>query len=453
MKRITLFIFSIFCFMACDNEIAPGIDPQEETQELKLFMPDAEKINVYSTATVSECMIDKIWVLEFNSAGTSLVHTALIDGSDIVGNGQAIQLLPQLPFKLTNGNQIVCIANSDAQTYPHPDSASITLTNINTYFPLMNNGYYDGGEYLPMYGKFTWATSRYTCEMTRAVAKVQVRMGTSVSDVTESFSAENVDYEVFYGARGGYIQPPSGAITGIPQITTGVNAGSYYLLQRNGATEEETNVYFYEYPSSTQTIPGTSISDSVFHRDRQHIILKKTNPNIMGDVTYYRLDFYDSATKKYLDTKRNHHYLFTINKVRSEGYANLSQAQSNPGSNIEYTVLVEDGSQSITSNGQYAIVTNVDTVKLTGDITNQTIATYRYIDPTGVLSVTENSVLVESGSVQPGGATLTITDPITTNPITSTNKELKITTTGNLTQGVILFKLGNITHRLYIKKP
>ncbi|HCC50782.1 MAG TPA: hypothetical protein DEQ30_00965, partial [Porphyromonadaceae bacterium] len=105
------------------------------------------------------------------------------------------------------------------------------------------------------------------------------------------------------------------------------------------------------------------------------------------------------------------------------------------------------------SNGQYAIVTNVDTVKLTGDITNQTIATYRYIDPTGVLSVTENSVLVESGSVQPGGATLTITDPITTNPITSTNKELKITTTGNLTQGVILFKLGNITHRLYIKKP
>lgn len=453
MKRITLFIFSIFCFIACDNEIAPGIDPQEETQEFKLFMPDAEKVNVYSTATVSECMIDKIWVLEFNNSTGALLNSELIDGSDIVGNGQATQLLPQLSFKLTNGSRVVCIANSDAQTYPHPNVSSITYANINTYFPLISNAYYDGGEHLPMYGDFIWATSRYTCEMTRAVAKVQVRMGTSVSDVTESFSAENVDYIVYNQARGGYIRP-SGTITGIPQSSPGIKTDEqYYLIQKGNATEQETNVYFYEYPSSTQTGSGVAVLDNVFHKDRQHVILKKgTGPN-PSDTTYYRLDFYDPITKKYLDTKRNHHYLFTINKVRSEGYTNLSQAQSNPGSNIEYTVLVEDGSQSITSNGQYAIVTNVDTVKLTGDITNQTIATYRYIDPTGVLSVTENSVLVESGSVQPGGATLTITDPITTNPITSTNKELKITTTGNLTQGVILFKLGNITHRLYIKKP
>ncbi|MDR0394620.1 MAG: hypothetical protein LBH77_05630, partial [Tannerella sp.] len=67
MKRITLFIFGILCFTACNNEIDLGIDPERENpqdqQKLELFIPDAERVNLYSTATASECMIDTVWVI------------------------------------------------------------------------------------------------------------------------------------------------------------------------------------------------------------------------------------------------------------------------------------------------------------------------------------------------------------------------------------------------------
>jgi hypothetical protein len=447
-----MFVSGILCFIACNNEIEQRADLRNQPQ-LGLIMPAAERASVYSSAVTSECMIDKVWVLEFNVDGT-LKNSALIDGSQIMDNGRSTQLLPQLSFKLTYGNRIVCIANSDAKTYPHPNESGITLSNINTYFPLKSKGYYYGGEMLPMYGDFIWETSKYTCAMVRAVAKVQIQMGSTAPDATSGFTAENVDYKVYNGAKEGYMQPSSGAITGIPLTAPTETSERYFLLQKKDASEKERTAYFYEYPSSIQTGLGAAVADKTFDRNRLHVILNKgrgANPN---DTTYYRLDFYDPITQKYLDLKRNHHYLFTINKVRSEGYSTLSQAQNNPGSNIEYTVRIDDGSQAITSNGQYAIVTSVDTVRITGDLSTPTVvATFRYIDSTGILDVTENSVSVEAGSIQPSGATLSVTAPVGSSPIKSTNEELKITTAGNLTQGVVLFKLGNITHRLYIKKP
>jgi hypothetical protein len=446
MKRITLFIFGILCFAACNNEIESGIVPGEEDdpqgqQKLELFMPDAEKVSVYSTATVSECMIDTVWVLVFN--GNTKRWVEKIGRSNILNNGQATQLLPQLSHKLENGNTIICIAN----VKPNPDTVSVTPGNINTCFPTKDKKYYAGGDYLPMYGKIdNWSTSgSYTCRMTRAVAKIQIQMGTTPSDVPGDFNPANVTYQIYNFAESGFVEPRS-TLTG-KVGTSGTPTTDFKILPLEGATDEQTNIFIYEYRSSIHTITDTvtDIGIKNFNKNRQHIILTK------GTNKYYRLDFYNPTD--FLDTQRNHHYLFTINKVRSEGYTTLAQAQDNPGSNIEYTVRIEDGSQSITSNGQYAVVTSTDTVKITGDITNQTVATFRYVDPTGILNVTDNSISVDLSSILPSGATLSIAAPTGTNPITNTNKELKITTGNNLTQGVILFKLGNITHRLCIKKP
>lgn len=443
-----MLIFGIFCLIACNNEVEPRInneDPKDQ-QKLELYMPAAEKVNVYSTANISECMIDTVWVLVFN--GNTKRWVEKIGRSSIQNNGQATQLLPQLSQPIQNGNTIICIANVDS----NPDTTNVTPNNINSCFKISAEAYYSGGDYLPMYGKIdSWSSSgSYTCQMTRAVAKIQIQMGTTPSDAPTDFNAENVTYQIYNFAESGFIEPKS-TLAGKP-TTLGSKSSDYNLLQKSNVTETNTNAFIYEFRSSihagTDTITDIGIKN--FNRNRQHIILKK---GIGTNTSYYRLDFYNPTDSVFLDTERNHHYIFTINKVRSEGYSTLTQAQNNAGSNIEYTVRIEDGSQSITSNGQYAIVTSVDTVKLTGDVTNQTVATFRYIDPKGTMNVTDNIISVDAGSIVPGGATLSITAPTGTNPIKSTNEELKITTTGNLTEGTILFQLGNITHRLYIRKP
>ncbi|MDR1098308.1 MAG: hypothetical protein LBL57_09270, partial [Tannerella sp.] len=339
MKRITLFLFGILCFTACNNEIGPEprIDTPE-TQQLELRIPDAEQVSLYSTATPSECMIDTIWVLVFNGATKRWVEK--IAGKDIVNNGQATQLLPQLSDKLENGNTIICIAN----VAPNPDTTSVTPANINTCFKTRSNTHYSGGDFLPMYGKIdSWAPSgSYTCLMTRSVAKVQVQMGTAPSDVTGNFNAENVTCQIYNFAQSGYVQRPGSTPAGISG-TSGLPTSTFNILQKGGATETNTNAFIYEYQSSIYSVTNTNIGIKNFNINRQHIILTKgTTPN----DRYYRLDFYNREDSTFLDTERNHHYIFTINKIRSEGYTTLAQAQNNPGSNIEYTVRIEDGSQS-----------------------------------------------------------------------------------------------------------
>jgi hypothetical protein len=432
--------------MSCNNEIIPNIDSDREGDQpqLKLFIPATERVNLYSSsaATESECMIDTVWVLVFNNQTKRWVEK--IGRPAIFNNGQATQLLPQLSQKLENGNTVICIAN----VAPNPDTTNVTPATINTCFQL-SKPYYSGGDYLPMYGKIDhWAAaSAYTCRMMRAVAKIQVQMGTNPSDVTGNFNPENVTYQLHKHPINGRIEPSS-SFTGISGAVSPTS--TFYILQKAGATEAQTNLFIYEYPFSTGTTGGGTVGRKDFNADRSHLILTKGSG---GTARYYRLDFFNPADSTFLDINRNHHYLFTVNKIRSEGYATLNDAQHLPGSNIEYTVQITDNSQSVTSNGQYAIVTSVDTVKITGDMTTATtVATFKYINPTGIsLSGIENSVGVESASIRPtgSGATLNITSPLM---ITDVNQELQITTSGGLTEGVILFRLGNITHRLYVKK-
>lgn len=443
MKRIAFFILTIVCFAACNNEVDME-KPQEEQGRIELLMPDAEEVNVYSSASTSECTIDKIWVLEFNTSG-ALVNNQLIDGSNIVVNtkNQAAQLLPQLNTVPTVGNTIVCIANSDITATPIP--TGVTLANVNEKFPLSSKVYYSGGDNLPMYGRMNWTGTEYTCQMTRSVVKVQVQMGTSVSDVTGNFSAENVTFKIYNCARAGAIENGKYGTAQTAQYAT----PAFNLVQKNNATEAQRNAYIHAFQSATKTGLGATIANNkTFHKDRQCIILEKNNTP--GANTFYRLDFYQAFDSAFLDTERNHHYLFTINKVRSEGYSTANEAFNNSGSNIEYVIQTGSGSSAATSNGQYAIVTTVDTAFIAGSsaLTNYFISNVRYVDPTGVLATTVNSIAVASASPS-GSLSLVAPSPAT---ISAANKEIRITTTAAFTEGVILCKLGNIQHRLVVKK-
>jgi hypothetical protein len=389
-------------------------------------------------------MIDSIWVLEFNSSGTQRLNHELIDGAKIINKGYAKQLLPQLSFKPTDGSLIICIANCDSIA----SFNGITKSTVNNCFS-SSVKYYHEGESLPMYGEMTWSTS-YTCDMTRAVAKIQVQMGADVSDVTGNFTAENVSCSIFDIGSGGYIQPKT-PVEGIPQIASGENTSSFYLSQNVSHTGTH-YIYIYEYPTSVRDATGNAINDTDFNNYRQYILLEKDNGSGNPQKTYYRLDFYNPVTGKFIDTKRNHHYIFTIQKVRSEGYEKINDAQNNPGGNIEYTVTIDDNSKFIVSNGQYAIVTSVDTAYVpAGGVSDFSIATAKYVLPKGMSLYALITNTIAPTATPPGTMTLGTTG-ITT--LSASNGNLKVTTNASFTEGIITLTLGNITHRLPVKaKP
>ncbi len=470
MKRIAFFLVSIYCLSACNNEmIGPDNLTDEKNSQIELIMPDVEDVHLYSTASFNENYIDSLWVIVFDGASSTANKKWVekIKGSDIIRNGYASQLLPQLKHIPLIDWRIVCIANVDATT---TDTTNVTPTTINNYFRLNKQDFYDG-LHLPMYGEFIWgdfiyqpSKSGYSCEMVRAVAKIHVQMGTSVPDVTGNFTAENVRFRVHNGGGEGRIQPAATATTGGYAFTHTPNL--YQLLQFTGATERNTTPYIYEFPSSSYISTGsvtpqliaTTNADTTFHAQRLHLILEKNNYLQGYDPTYYRLDFYNPVTKKYLDAKRNHHYIFTINKVRSEGYLSIAEAKANPGSNIEYTILITDGAKQVVSNGQYAIVASLDSIiPGMGMAYTKNMGTVRCQLPpemANMNSISNNSISLEVTSVYPSG----ILNPITlASPspaiLTVANQTVSISVNASvlLLDGTIIFKLGNITLRLPIR--
>jgi hypothetical protein len=447
MKRITFFILILLCATACNNEIIHVV-PDKKGPSIELHMPDAE-VAVYSAASEIECRIDSIWVIEYDNTSKA-VNYELIKGAGIVNNGRATQLLPQLSFEPTNSNTIVCIANCDCDSTQIRNSQK---SNINTLFAI-SGGYPVRGNALPLYGELIWANNTYICEMTRAVAKIQVQMGTTDPLVSGDFTAENVRYVISYGGSGGFIQPTS-PLKGKPSALTPFISDTTRLLQNTNVSEEEKAVYLYEYPTGTEDgVTGGPIPSTTFQSTRQHILLVKEDN--AGNKSYYRLDFYDPATKEYIDTKRNHHYIFTIRQVRSGGYSRDSEAQAHPGSNIEYTLVIKDGAKATTSNGQYAIVVSADTVYVPAAtaVADSTVAQARYLIPEasivgdgGDFTTTVNEISVTSAnpaaSISLGATSIT--------GLTDANRDIKVTTTNAFQEGTITFRLGNITHHLYVK--
>ena len=233
--------------------------------------------------------------------------------------------------------------------------------------------------------------------------------------------------------------------------------------QKAGATEAQTHAYIYEFPSSTQTGigsvstggAGATVSNNIFAINRQYLILEKNNSSLSKANTFYRLDFYNDKSEVFFDTKRNHHYMFTINKVRSEGYTTLAQAHNNAGGNIEYTVVISDGSRHITSNGQYALVTNVDSVIIytanMGQFTNiGSPLSIRYEDPKVVLDpATRLAFSVSSENTFPASTTISAIAPTS---ITPANQEVRVTIGNNFERGYLVFTLGNITHKVHVTR-
>jgi hypothetical protein len=381
----------------CTDELVKLQEQEGVDGRLELRIPGADVVSVYSTATVNENRIADCFVVTFSSGG-AFKNAVKINDTDIYNNGMATALLPLLPFELASGDKVYVICNTGLAAVP----AGIASENdLNTKFKPAKN-YYFGGEALPMSGSVVWsALSSSVVTLVRTVAKVQVALGETFN--VGGFSFDDFDFLQFnerncgfvvanYAAKSDMLQNPSALsqnLTGLSAFYGATSENRFLRFVQHTAHEDTMTVYISEFPNSVKDCEGNTIPDNAYNEKRLFLLmLDRVGANGLagnGDtVNCWRLDFYDAATNKYLDIKRNHHYLFTINKIRSAPYvcplsptpgsintifSGNQEVWHNPGSNIEYVVECRDiWANNVYSNGQYAIAFNMDTIDDANDV-------------------------------------------------------------------------------------
>ena len=379
--------------VCCSNERFDTEDNHEK-KRIELFIPDAQDIQLYSTATTMENYIRDCYVVIFEGSGV-YKNAEKVDVSKIAKNGSAVVLLPQTSFDLDLEDKIYVVCNTGLTTLP---VGIHTESDMNDKFKPAKD-YYFGGEPLPMSGNAKWTTSSSTVTLTRAVAKVQVKLdgGFNIggegsvpewNDYMKNFDESKCGFVVGnYGGKSNIMQNPIGLsqnLSGLSAFYGTTSENKFMRFLQYADSEEDMTIYISEYPSSIKDCEGNTIADGVFNDKRLFMLMidsVASGTAVVGNgmtTNAWRLDFYDAANKKYLDIKRNYHYTFVVRKIRSTPYVcSLPSAQSrigdvftadgevlhNPGSNIEYTVYVqEDWANYNYSNGQYALSISTDTI-------------------------------------------------------------------------------------------
>ena len=229
----------------------------------------------------------------------------------------------------------------------------------------------------------------------RSVAKVQIKLGESFNIGGLENVPEWYDFAVKYDERkSGFIIGNYGgksnmlASGGLSQNISGQSAfygttseNKFIRFLQYADSEDYMTLYINEYPNSTKDSEGNTIANNVFNEKRCFLLMVdqiSQGSSTLGNGTKtnaWRLDFYDPANKIYLDIKRNNHYTFVVNKIRSMPYVyngthtvsnaftGDQEAWHNPGSNIEYEVMVQENWATHNySNGQYALSLSTDTI-------------------------------------------------------------------------------------------
>ncbi|MDR1222554.1 MAG: hypothetical protein LBL07_06705 [Tannerella sp.] len=383
----------VLLYTGCSNNSGemPGM---EKKNRIELYIPDAREVQLYSTATESENYMKDCFVIIFNGSGV-YKSGEKIDVAKITRNGSATVLLPQLVNEAGLGDIVHVICNTGLTALP----GGITVeSDLDDRFK-PEKDYYFSGESLPMSGHNTVGSSSMVVTLTRAVAKVQIELDGDFNiggegsvpwwnDYMKNFDESRCGFIVGnYAGRSRIIPPLSGLSGNVSGRTAfyGTTAENRFIrfVQHAGSADSMT-VYVSEYQNSIADCEGNTLPEDQFDDRRQFLLMidrVSQGNSLLGDgmnANAWRLDFYDAATKKYLDIRRNYHYRFIVKKIRSAPYAyplpsgpsgiedaflGDQEVWHNPGSNIEYKVAVkEDWANSNYSNGQYALSIDRDTI-------------------------------------------------------------------------------------------
>ena len=371
MKKILIYGFYLLGAAALlagciKDEVA---DPAPVSGEkLTLQMPDAQEVAITRAATEMECKISSMYLLVYRS--NSLVHKQLIASASVTGNGTA-QPSVDLDYKVRAGDKVYVVANYSASIGTSlQELGTGTSENVLSALLVYNNPIYrrlsPSAEIQPLYGSATWSAGSNVCTLVRSRARVSVTLGDSglFSGKTLTYilagAPEKTSMEVVYNTTTQKYEIPN--VDGLGG-TWNTEADVDNIIPLTYA------IYCAPYPISMDA-GGVSVDKNTFDKRRTSLILCATDASDVKE--YYRLDFskqltsttiLGDASNEYLDIDPNTHYAFRIESVKSGGYTTAAEAWKNPGSNIEYTVSISgDGWKSSTSNGQYLVRTERDTV-------------------------------------------------------------------------------------------
>ena len=361
--------YSILMLVSCSDNNETGIIDSFQKNVIRLSIPDAELVQVRSVANESECKISGIQVFVYNDSHTSspvYYQEGTTDLSFLFGNGTASPTVTLEEYIPADKERIYVVCNltnrsSVSGTGDFLVDETVSEEQLRNYSSQgLIRGFSnlkDEGQSIPMYGWMEWnekATSN-VCLLTRCLAKITVDAAADLFTGKQVYwEWKNLNYSDFVldsEYRGIY----QGAINGV------ATSGKYDLLSATTPVDESiglvTTYYPLEYKHSVYAL-GDVVDEKKFSQDRSMLLLTVQNPD-GSNKEYYRLDFWDKETGKYLDIVRNHAYRFNITKLKSKGYTSAQEAIQNPGSNIEYTITVSDKwTQGFNSNGQYLVNTD-----------------------------------------------------------------------------------------------
>nr|WP_254009096.1 hypothetical protein [Bacteroides ovatus] len=345
---------------------------------VQLSIPDAKSVQVRSVANEPECMINGLQAFVYNDTHTSspVYYQEGKSGelSFLFGNGTASPIVTLKNYIPQNGDRVYMVCNLTNRTSVSGEgdfliAKTVSEEQLRNY---ASQGLMKGfsslkseGRTIPMYGWIEWneAATSNICLMTRCLAKITVDADAQslFPDKVVYWEWRNLNYSDFTldsGYKGGIYQ---GSIN-----ESGISEKHDLLSATTpvDATKGLVNSYYpLEYKHSINAL-GNEVDEKTFSKDRAMLLLTVQNPD-GSDKEYYRLDFWDKETGKYLDIVRNHSYRFHITKLKSKGYSSVQEASLNPGSNIEYTITASDNwSQGFGSNGQYLVKVDRERIEL-----------------------------------------------------------------------------------------
>lgn len=444
--RIAVLFSCLIVLAGCMSEDISNVCPGGDAQtSIPLSISNTEEVAVRSIATANERVIEDAYVLVFDAATNKYKAGERVDVSaQLQNNGQQKPVL-QTNLNIYNGSKVVVLANTGCTFTTIPLTEDVSTTDdINTAFPSdgwsIQRSQPDEGRAMPMSGIMTYGTDT-ECKMIRSVAKIELIFGDNLAanDVTKEFfwGNQKLNFGLYY-----VLDPTKGCIyasanTSACVIPSGIVDADFqhtaYVNPANTGLQEHSCFYAVEYPYATKAKIKT-VADDRFAPERIGVGIKA------GDK-YYRIDFYDHSTGKYLDIRRNYHYKIMINKVKSQGYKSLPEAFENPASNIEYEILVTDENENVVvSNGQYGIVLDCEDLLLYHPENEEfVVAKARFVDAAGTGLPSTNSITASENVTLSGASSLSTTE-----------REIKASMTG--TTGTITITVGNITKTIHITR-
>ena len=273
--------------------------------------------------------------------------------------------------------------------------------------------------WMPMWGEsaaetITSSTRSLTSTvyLMRMVARIDVRLDTSVAGLTNQFKLKSVD--LYNTNRGGRMVPDAS------KVVTEQRAGQTYL--RVNATSIPTA--FQPYSARTlgpinyidftsPGVPDVSMVGAIYTFEADAATANnEATCIVVGGVygtdaaaTYYRVEFFAAGTQTRLAILRNHQYIVNITGVQGRGFATSQEAFNSPAYNMTAQVLQWNfpGMDNIAFNGRNHLATDKQQVNLFAN------------EYTGALATDEN--VVQAITDIPAGWTL---GPITNGDGTGT---------------------------------